>query len=280
MNYIKLTCDFLSDNSDLAYEIIVAELSEYGFESYENINNSVLAYIQEKDYMQEVVDKLNSLHYPDLIILNISTDIIQSQNWNIKWENNFNPVLINDQCIIRAPFHTCVPKVKYEIIIEPKMSFGTGHHETTFLMMNEIFKLHLKNKKVLDIGCGTGVLAILASKLKAKSIDAVDIDEWAIQNTIENCKINNSNNIKIIKGSVDDVIKNEYDVILANINLNVIIDSIPEYTILLKQGALLITSGFYSGDIKQISKVANECKLNIQSSLLKNKWAVCIYKKE
>ncbi|MFC2138428.1 50S ribosomal protein L11 methyltransferase, partial [Bacteroidota bacterium] len=239
--YIKLICEFNSDDPELSADILIGELSEFKFESFEKNKTSLSGYIKETDYSQAIESKLINLDYAIFSNLKIDTEIIHQKNWNKIWESNFNPILINEKCIIKAPFHKNTPETDYEIIIEPKMSFGTGHHETTSLMIREMLKINFTNKAVIDVGCGTGILSIMASKLNAKTIYAIDIDEWAYKNTHENCKLNNVENIEIIYGDIKEIQNQIFDIILANINLNVIFNSLTYYAkILVSEGWLLL----------------------------------------
>ncbi len=275
-NYIKLTCEFISDNPDLASDIIIGELSEFKFETFEKIDNKINAYIKESDFSESIELKLAEIYYPVFSNLKFLKEIIPQKNWNKIWESNFEPLYINENCIIKAPFHHNTPKVTHEIIIEPKMSFGTGHHATTFLMINELLKLDLTNKSVLDVGCGTGILSILASKLNAKFVYGIDIDDWSFQNAKENCTLNNITNVTIQKGEIDIVRYQLFDIILANINLNVIIHSLQKYAEGLHSEGWLLLSGFYNNDIKTIIDKAIQFNLHLFSQAYKNDWSVCV----
>jgi len=276
-NYIKLNCEFDSDKPELAADIIIAELNEYNFESYEKSGNKLFAYTIENNFSDKVIKKLEKLNYPLFTNLKSSIEVIPQKNWNNIWESNFNPILINKKCIIKAPFHKNTPKAEYEIIIEPKMSFGTGHHETTSLMIKNMLQIDFSNKNVLDIGCGTGILSILASKLNAKNIYAIDIDKWAYQNTLENCKLNNIKNIKIIHGEIQAACSSTFDIILANINLNVIFSSISKYANLLVSEGWLIVSGFFENEIKLIQNEAKKHGLYLSSKIIDDNWAICVF---
>ncbi len=223
-------------------EILVALLSNIGFEGFEESDDLLKAFIKETDFIKEEVDTIsNNLN------LSYTSSVIEQQNWNAQWESSFEPVIINDFAAIRAGFHEPVKNVQYEIIITPKMSFGTGHHATTYLVMEQMSKLDFKNKTVLDFGTGTGILAILAEKMGAKEILAIDNDEWSIDNAKENLVLNHSKNITIQQAETI-ASGNKYDVILANINLNVILASMNAIKKACNAGGLVLLSGFLNTD--------------------------------
>ena len=192
-------------------------------------------------------------------------------NWNTEWEKNFEPIMVNDTVSVRAPFHekTDLP---YEIVIEPKMSFGTGHHETTHLMIQQLLSADLKDKTVLDMGSGTGILAIMAELRGAKSVDAIDIDDWCYENAMENAERNNCKKIRVFKGDAALLADKNYDVIIANINRNVLINDLPVYYKCLNKGGILLLSGFYREDIPFIKKAATGLGLKESDLLEKNNW--------
>ena len=199
--------DILIPNQSPFREIIVAKLNEVGFESFSEDEHNLKAYIQEdKLVLKDVEGILNNIK--NLTNISYSIKKIKQENWNEKWESNYFPVIINDICAIRAPFHKKI-NCKYELIIMPKMSFGTGHHETTELMIKQILNLNFKNKNVLDVGCGTGVLSILASKLSANQVTGIDTDDWAFQNSIDNSNLNNVDDIHFVHGDVHSITKNK-----------------------------------------------------------------------
>jgi ribosomal protein L11 methyltransferase len=252
-------------------EIFIARLNEIKYESFSTDEFGLKAYIRSdlfnKKKLTEIVDDISSFTKIDL-----SINAIKKENWNADWENNYSPVHINKDCVIRAHFHDRFPNIEHEIIITPKMSFGTGHHETTFLVMNQIFELNLEGKQVLDIGSGTGVLSILASKLGAKKIVGIDIDKWAYENAIENSKLNNISNIQFIEGTAESIGKKMYDVVLANINRNIILADIQKYTRAMRPKSDMILSGFLKQDVKIILNKIKQLKFNLVASKNKNKW--------
>ena len=262
--------DILIPNQSPFREIIVAKFNEVGFESFSEDEHNLKAYIQEdKLVLKDVEGILNSIKK----LTNISYKIkkIKQENWNEKWESNYFPVIINDICAIRAPFHKKI-NCKYELIIMPKMSFGTGHHETTELMIKQILNLNFKNKNVLDVGCGTGVLSILASKLSANQVTGIDTDDWAFQNSIDNSKLNNVDDIHFFHGDVHSITKNKYDYIFANINLNTIIDQLSTYINLITSKGSILISGFYEENEEIILTLVKKLKLKVVTKKNKNKW--------
>jgi len=279
MDYIELVCKISTENIQEITDILVAELNEIGYESYDETDEGLNAYILEKFFDIEKVKQLQVNNIPNVKI-NYSHEVIKTKNWNAEWEKNFDPIIVNDQCIIRAPFHTDTPKAKYEIIIEPKMSFGTGHHETTFLMLKTILELDFTNKNVLDMGCGTGVLAILASFKGAKEITAIDIDEWAYTNTLENIEKNSCLNINTFQGDAKLLNNQQFDIIIANINRNILLDDIKHYAKVLKSGGTLLLSGLYEKDLSMIKEETTANSIDYISHYEKHDWvAAKFYKK-
>ena len=269
--------DFKVDPLYPGCEILIAQLSQLGFDSFQENNDGISAYIDSTI--------LSSVHVEDIQILNsIEFDIsfefynVKKQNWNIKWESNFEPIYVDKICCVRAPFHK-KSNYKYDLVIEPKMSFGTGHHETTSMMISFILANSFSNSSVCDIGSGTGVLAILAEKRGASKIDAIDIDNWCYLNSIENIERNNSKNVNVYEGEVHKLMQFTYDNIFANINLNVLLVDIPIYSTMLNTGGLLYLSGFYKKDIKSIEKVAEISNLSLVDSKVKNQWVALKFAK-
>ena len=262
--------DILIPNQSPFREIIVAKFNEVGFESFSEDEHNLKAYIQEdKLVLKDVEGILNNIK--NLTNISYSIKKIKQENWNEKWESNYFPVIINDICAIRAPFHKKI-NCKYELIIMPKMSFGTGHHETTELMIKQILNLNFKNKNVLDVGCGTGVLSILASKLSANQVTGIDTDDWAFQNSIDNSNLNNVDDIHFVHGDVHSITKNKYDYIFANINLNTIIDQLLTYINLITSKGSILISGFYEENEEIILTLVKKLKLKVVTKKNKNKW--------
>ena len=269
--------DFKVEPLNPGCEILIAQLSQLGFDSFQENNDGISAYIDSSI--------LSSVHVEDVQILNsIEFDIsfefynVKKQNWNIKWESNFEPIYVDKICCVRAPFHK-KSNYKYDLVIEPKMSFGTGHHETTSMMISFILANSFSNSSVCDIGSGTGVLAILAEKRGASKIDAIDIDNWCYLNSIENIERNNSKNVNVYEGEVHKLMQFTYDNIFANINLNVLLVDIPIYSKMLNTGGLLYLSGFYLRDINSIEKVAKSSNLSLVESKVKNQWVALKFAK-
>jgi ribosomal protein L11 methyltransferase len=256
-------------------EILIAELGELGFESFVETGNGMTAYIQKKDWHEALLANIHILKSDEF---KISYDIeeIKQVNWNSEWEKNFEAIQVNNLVSIRAPFHNN-PNLKYDLVIVPKMSFGTGHHETTHLMIQQLLDLDLKGKSVLDMGCGTGILAIFAEMKGAEKIDAVDIDEWSYENSLENVKKNQCSNIAVYKGDASLLVGKSYDVIIANINRNVLLRDIAIYSKNLAESGILLLSGFYKEDIPIINKKAQINNLRLEKTLGKNNWVSLKY---
>ncbi len=273
MNTVELHCIIHADKSERQNiaDIMLAQLSELGFHGFQDTPEGLKAYIPEADFNFEEVRNLPIYHiYPNTIEL--YHQVIKEKNWNEEWEKSFKPVKIGNEILVRAPFHSEEEDIRYEIIIEPKMSFGTGHHSTTWLMLKTMLELNFSGKKVLDIGCGTGILSVLASKMGASDIWAVDFNEWAYHNTHENAKINNIHNIRIIQGSAQAIKPYRFDVILANINLNVLLADLPVYSKCLTENGELVLSGIYQGDMKKIEENSNKSGLSYVKHKEKNLW--------
>ena len=268
MNYIEISFTLL-ENEPFT-DIIIAKLNEIEFESYLETDKGVKAYIQESSFnsvkLDYVIQELQSFFSFDFQIKKI-----KEENWNEKWENSFSTVKINEDCIIRANFHDPCPDYKHEIIITPKMSFGTGHHETTFLMMDQMFKLDFYNKSVLDIGCGTGILSILSKMLGSNKTIGIDVDKWSYESSLENSILNNTTSIEFRLGDITSI-NQLFDIILANINRNVILSDLHQYTRSMKKNSNLLLSGFLLDDIKEIRDVAESLGLTFLSNKNKNEW--------
>lgn len=258
-----------------ATEILIAELDSSGFESFVENEKGLVAYIQEKDWDENILDEIYILKSEEFSI-SYKKETIKQINWNNEWEKNFSPIVVDGLVSIRAPFHEN-PKLKYDIVIEPKMSFGTGHHETTHMMIQHLLELDLKNKNVLDMGCGTGILAIFAEMKGAGEIDAIDIDNWCYQNSIENCERNNCKKIKVFEGDVRLIVNKKYDLIIANINRNILLSDIKKYKLSLSEGGVLLLSGFYKEDISIIETETSKYSLQLINSFERNNWVALKY---
>ena len=259
-------------------EILIAELGYAGFESFVENEDGITAYIQSEDYNEGVLEDIQILKSDEFEISFTSIEIEQV-NWNIEWEKNFNPILVANKCSVRAPFHE-KPDTEYDIVIEPKMSFGTGHHATTHMMLQHILNNEWEGKSVLDMGCGTGVLAILAELKGATTLDAIDIDNWCYLNTLENVERNNCKNIKVYEGTAELLSDKNYDVVIANINRNILLEDIPTYSKCLASGGKLLLSGFYTEDIPAIEGVCNKNGLKFESKLVEDNWTAASFIKE
>ena len=276
MNYIKVS--FQLEPLLPAREILYAELGELPFESFQETSNGLEAYIQAPDYKDEMLEGMMIQGIPNQKI-EVETELIEQKNWNAVWESNFEPIIVNERCVIRAPFHDKA-NVDYDIIISPQMSFGTGHHETTFLISNELFRLDLKNRSLLDMGCGTGVLAIIAEKLGANPIEAIDIEEWAYENTIDNNKLNNIEGMTVLHGNASLLDGKKIDIILANINRNILLNDMSKYSSCLNKDGLILFSGFYETDVPSIKEAAEENGLIFVKKEVKNNWTMAQFKKK
>jgi len=270
MSLIYLEYDFKISPLQPATDILIAELGELGFESFVENETGLLAYILKSEWHDKVLENLFVFQNPDFEI-NWTSKEIEQQNWNAEWEKNFHPILVSKKCMVRAPFHKAVD-VDYDIVIEPKMSFGTGHHETTHMMLQHILDNDFEGKSVLDMGCGTGVLAILAKKRGATDVEAIDIDEWCFLNTQENVDRNHCPDIKAYQGDSSLLEGKKYDIILANINRNILLEDIPIYANCLKKEGALFLSGFYLEDLDAISSKCAAYGLEFEKNLEKNNW--------
>ena len=257
----------------------MAELGEIGFDTFEEVESGLKAYIEAESFNQSVLDEIVS-RYKNSFDFSFDINSVEKENWNKKWEENYNPIEVDDRCIVRASFHSIEKKYPIDIVITPKMSFGTGHHATTWQMLKLQLDINFQNKRVLDVGCGTGVLAIMASKLGAKSIEATDIDEWCIENSIENYELNGIKDVKIQRGEISDLqFEDTFDIIIANINKNVLLVEIPFYSNLLVEKGLLLLSGFYEKDIPDIKKCADNYNLILDKIVTKDNWAAVVFSK-
>lgn len=269
MNYTRLEVTCPSEYT----EILIAELAEAGFGMFMETDAGFEADAEEDSADLTAVESIRN-KYAHVSPLTITTSSVPKQNWNEEWEKHVEPVIVDDQCLIRAEFHQIQKKYPYEIIITPKMSFGTGHHQTTHLMIKSQMTLDHRNKLVMDAGCGTAVLSIMASKLGASNVEAFDIDEWSILNGQENAALNGCSNIRIRQGAIADFDwPNPFDVILANINKNILLTEMAIYAKNLKPGGKLLLSGFYVKDIPDLSARAKACGLDTISHAEREDWA-------
>ncbi len=257
-------------------EILMALISDFGFESFDSNKTGFSAYIQEA-----FIDKVDLEEFKfDDFSFTYQIEKIPLVNWNSEWEKNFEPVLVENLLCIRAPFHPKNTLVKHEIVIMPKMSFGTGHHQTTRLMCRQMFETNFKNKKVLDMGCGTGILAILAKMLGAKEATGIDIDAWSVENAVENCASNGFPEISIKKGDLAELMnESPFDIILANINKNILKAQIPVYAQKLNENGILFLSGFFTTDLDELKVTSEQNGFSFFSSKNEAEWAMMILSK-
>jgi ribosomal protein L11 methyltransferase len=277
MDNIYIEYNFTVSPKEPATEILIAELGLAGFESFVENENGVTAYIQKDDWNAEVLKGIFILTSDEFSIEYEHKEIEQT-NWNAEWEKNFQPIQVDDLVSIRAPFHKN-PNLKYDIVIEPKMSFGTGHHETTHMMVQHLLQLGLENKKVLDMGCGTGILAIFAEMRGANPTDAIDIDNWCYQNSLENVERNNCHHISVFEGDSSLLVNKKYDLIIANINRNILLMDIKIYTGCLNDNGILLLSGFYQDDIPMIDQEVSKYGLKLETVIERNNWVALKYVK-
>lgn len=276
MDAIYIAYDFNVSPKEPATEMLIAQLGYVGFESFVEQDYGVTAYIQKQEWNSKILDDVFLLHSNEFNITFEYNEIAQT-NWNEEWEKNFNPIQVDDLVSIRAPFHTN-PSLQFDIVIEPKMSFGTGHHETTHMMVQHLLALDLDTKKVLDMGCGTGILAIFAEMKGAKPIDAIDIDRWCYENSLENIQRNNCNHITVYEGDAS-VLKEKYDVIIANINRNILLSDMKTYTDCLNENGVLLLSGFYKEDIVIIEDEVTKHGVTFETMIQRNNWVALKYVK-
>jgi ribosomal protein L11 methyltransferase len=275
MSNIYLGYHFTVEPKELGSEILIAELGELPFESFIDSDLGIVAYIQKDLWNENILDDLFILQSSEFTI-SYKIEEIDQVNWNEEWEKNFEPIDVAGKCHVRAPFH---PKTnaEFDIVIEPKMSFGTGHHETTYMMIQHLIEIDVTGLKTLDMGCGTAILAILAEMKGAKPIDAIDIDNWCYLNSIENRDRNNSKHITIYEGDATLLKDKKYDLIIANINRNILLYDMQSYVDCLNPNGTLLLSGFYTEDIPIIDASCTEKGLTCVKKFKKNNWVSLKY---
>jgi ribosomal protein L11 methyltransferase len=256
-------------------EVLPVYLSPLGFDSFTETEEGLNAYIPEDLYDRQALEAC--LHENGFDQASFSETLITGRNWNVEWEKNYEPVVIDNTCLIRAPFHSPDTNFPLELVIEPKMSFGTGHHETTSLMVSEMLRIPFGGKQVLDAGCGTGILAILAEKLGAVAITAVDIDPWCIENAIENADRNSCRNITVLQADTTVLPHVQFDCILANINLNILLESIPIYAGRLRTNGILLMSGILASDTEVLQARAKQEGFEFSGTRVQQNWALVRY---
>ena len=278
MDYLEITCMLAKNNDtpDLS-EIVIALLSELGFDSFEETDDAVKAYTPDDDF--DVERLLELIRERPELITSVDTQLIKHENWNQLWEANFPIADIAERLVVYAPFHADVPQREHKLCIMPQMSFGTGHHETTALMLELMLDLDVAGKKVIDMGCGTGILAIFAAKKNAAQVMAIDIDEWACRNAAENCQLNNTNDIEILHGDGKLLQGRSFDVVIANITRNILLADMAIYANCLTTNGMLQISGFLTSDFDDIVAQAEKNSLNLVKSLQKKNWMAALFQK-
>ncbi len=280
MHYIELTCNLITETQDLLSAYLITGLGEIGFESFDEEEKLIKAYIPENFYSQSKLEEFIMEIPEEFGKLNWQIEKIEQQNWNAEWEKHFNPVLIYNTVLIRASFHKNLPEYPFEILIDPKMSFGTGHHSTTALMIKTMLSIDFSGKRVSDMGCGTGVLAILAKKQGAAEVTAVDIDEWAVSNAAENFQLNNINDYALLHGGAELLAGKEFDIILANINRNILVNDMISYAKSLKPGGIILISGIYHNDLDTVRDAAEHNGVIYKNHIEKNSWIAARFVKD
>ena len=267
---LKVTCP-----EELSHYLI-SELFQIGFDSFQELDDGFEGSCESSSFDEKRVNEILSA------FSNLSFEIKEQDkiNWNEEWEKNYEPIIVEDRCIVRASFHDSRPEFEYELIVTPKMSFGTGHHATTYQVLAYQMQLDHTNKTVLDVGTGTGILAIMAKKRGASKTIVTDIDEWCIENSEENFGLNHVRVDKILKAQINQVEEHGFDIIIANINKNVLLEQIGEYAKRLKEGGQLLLSGFYKKDISDLEAAANENQLQKITSTTKDNWAMLVVSKQ
>ena len=270
MSNIYIGYHFTIDPVELGSEILIAELGEKAFESFIETETGISAFVQKDLWDTNILEDIQILSNPEFKI-EYTFEEIEQVNWNEEWEKNFEPIDVDGKCHVRAPFHEKT-SAEYDIVIEPKMSFGTGHHETTHMMIQHLLETDLVGKKTLDMGCGTAILAILAEMKGAQPIDAIDIDNWCYLNSIENAERNNCKHISVYEGDASLLIGKKYDVIIANINRNILLNDMQQYVDCLNENGILFLSGFYTEDIPVISESCTSKGLTYVKQFERNYW--------
>lgn len=274
MKYFEFTFN-TSPCTETVNDVLAAVLGEAGFESFVEREGGLSAYIQQSLCDEETIkNALTDFPLPDTQITYSYVEA-EDKNWNEEWEKNFfQPIVIGDRCVIHSTFHTDVPKAEYDIVINPQMAFGTGHHETTSLIIGELLDSELQGKSLLDMGCGTSILAILARMRGAAPCTAIDIDEWCVRNSIENIELNQVTDITVEQGDAAALAdKGPFDIVIANINRNILLNDMKQYVACMHPGSELYMSGFYVDDISVIREEAERNGLSFVHYKEKNRWA-------
>ena len=272
-NYIGY--HFTVSPKELGSEILVAELEDKAFESFMETEEGISAYVQKELWSEDILNNVSILNNDDFKI-SYKVEEIEQVNWNEEWEKNFEAIDVDGKCHVRAPFHS-MTDAEFDIVIEPKMSFGTGHHETTHMMIQHLLETDVTNMKTLDMGCGTAILAILAEMKGAKPIDAIDIDNWCYLNSIENAERNNCSHITVYEGDAALLKGKKYDLIIANINRNILLNDMQHYVDCLNPKGTILFSGFYTEDIPFIDKSCTSKGLTYVKKFERNNWVSLKY---
>lgn len=268
---VKITCD------ESFRDIIIAELDDAGYDSFWETEEGVNAYIARQEYDEELLRALLQ-KYASITPINFTAEDLKEKNWNEEWEKNYDPIVVEDQVFVGASFHRALQQYPYNILINPRMSFGTGHHETTYLMLSQQLEINHQDKRVLDIGCGTGILSIMAALKGAGYILAVDNNDWAVNNCRDNIE-QNKVNVELKEGTIDMVPLQKFDIILANINRNVLLEEAGKYTEFLHDDGLLLLSGFYTHDVDDIAESFENTGFRINNQMEKNNWVAVKFSK-
>lgn len=263
-------------NSDIR-EQLIAELAEEDYEGFVETDSGFSAYIIASLFKREMFEQLLQKYGLDPNA--VAQSHIEQQNWNAQWEAGYEPIVIDNNVIVKAPFHQIEKEYPYELLIQPKNTFGTGHHETTQLVLRLMLQENFKDKRVFDYGCGTGVLAIMASKMEAQSVYAIDIDDWSAENIFENTQLNHVDNIEFEQGDLNIVKSQQFDIILANINKNILLFSFDQLSNLILQGGTMLISGFYESDLDDLKKAASVYGFLYHQHIVLNNWCAAVFKR-
>ena len=269
--YVRCQQDFI--------EILIAEFAALGFDTFQENEDGFTTFV-EGEFDSTMLDQLTE-QYGTLASFSYLTKDVEKQNWNEEWEKSYEPIIVDNRCLIRAEFHNIEQSFPYVITITPKMSFGTGHHQTTYLMIKSQLDIDFENKVVMDAGCGTAILSIMASMRGARKVEAFDIDEWSVINGKENIEVNQCVNINLAQGQISDLsFDDNFDIILANINKNVLLHEMPQYSAYLVDDGFLLLSGFYEKDIPDLMSRARQYNLHQVQSDVREGWASLLLSKK